>query len=103
MAKLALKANPTFTKKVGIPVAGGAVSDVTFTFKHRTKTELEKFIDSRPDKDDVETFMAMVEAWDLEEEFNIENATELLENYIGAALAVYRAYIDELVAAKAKN
>ena len=103
MAKLALKASPTFQAKVGIPVAGGASVDVLFTFRHRTKTELVEFVSTRQDKTDEETFLEMVTDWDLEDAFTPENVKELLENYIGAALAVYETYKAELVKAKAGN
>lgn len=103
MAKLALKAAPTFSAKVGIPVAGGASVDVMFTFRHRTKTELAAFISSRADQTDEATFLEMVSGWDLEDAFGPESVKELLENYIGAALATYHAYLDELTKAKAGN
>ena len=103
MAKLQLKANPTFSASVGVPVAGGEEVPVVMTFKHRTRTELDEFIKSRPKKSDVQTFLDMVEGWDLEDEFNEANAKTLLENYIGAALATFHVYIDQLVQAKAKN
>lgn len=103
MAKLTLKANPSFQAKVAIPVAGGASVDVLFTFRHRTKTELIEFVTSRQDKSDEETFLEMVTGWDLEDGFTPENVALLLENYIGAALAVYEAYKAELIKAKAGN
>lgn len=103
MAKLSLKAAPTFKAKVGIPVAGGKAEPVEFTFKHRTKSALDEFIQSRTDKTDVDSLLDMVEAWDLADEFNRENVELLLENYAGAAVAAYRVYIDELIQAKAKN
>jgi hypothetical protein len=103
MAKLTLKAAPTFRAKVGIPMAGGASVDVMFTFKHRTKTELIEFVTTRVDKSDEETFLEMVTGWDLEDAFTPENVKELLENYIGAALAVYEAYKAQLVKAKEGN
>lgn len=103
MGKLSLKANPTFQVKVGVPVAGGEPVPVLFTFKHRTKSGLEEFVKSRADKTDIESFMDMVTAWDLEDEFNTENITELLENHAGTAMAVVEAYIHELVNHKAKN
>lgn len=103
MVKLTLKANPTFRAKVGIPVAGGAPISVDFTFKHRTKSELDKFMKSRGDVSDVDTVMDMVEGWELEEKFDREGVELLLENYAGAALALYLAYIEELLQAKRKN
>lgn len=103
MGKLSLIANPTFKSKVGIPVAGEESVDVLVTFKHRTKTALDEFIKSRADQSDVDSFMAMVSGWDLIDEFNKENVEILLENHIGAALAVYRSYVEELLASKIKN
>jgi hypothetical protein len=103
MASLKLVANPTFKAKVSIPVAGSAPVVVEMTFRHRTKTALDEFISSRGETKDTDTFLAMVTAWDLTDEFTPENVGTLLENYIGTALAAYRVYIDELVQAKAKN
>lgn len=103
MGKLKLVANPTFKAKVGIPVAGGEPVEVEMVFKHRTKSDLDKFMSSREDKTDVESFMEMVDGWDLEDKFNKESVGLLLENYIGSALATYRVYVDQLVQARVKN
>ena len=103
MAKLKLIANPTFKSKVGIPVAGGEPVQVEFTFKHRTKKALDEFITSRAEKTDVDSFLDMVEGWDLEDEFSKESAETLLDNYIGTALATYRVYLDQLIQGKIKN
>ncbi len=103
MARLALNAAPTFTAKVGIPVAGAEPVPVAFTFRHRTRSALDEFIKTRADKADTDTFLDMVIGWDLEDEFNRENVERLLENYIGTALAAYRVYVDELIQGKSKN
>jgi Phage tail assembly chaperone len=104
MAKLKLVADPTFRAKVPIPVAGSdAAVDVLMTFRHRKKSELEEFIKTRADKTDADTFMDMVTAWELEDEFNRANAETLLENYMGAGLATFRVYIEELAKAKLGN
>ena len=103
MAKLTLIAAPTFKANVGIPVAGGEPIQVAFTFKHRTRTALDEFMNTRAGKSDAETFMEMVEAWDIDLPYTKENVETLIENYLGAPLATYRAYIDELVQAKVKN
>jgi Phage tail assembly chaperone len=103
MAKLKLVPAPTFCAKVGIPMAGGEAVQVEFTFKHRTRDALDEFIRTRAERDDIESFLAMVEGWELEDEFNRENVILLLQNYIGAGLAVYRTYVEELVQAKLKN
>jgi hypothetical protein len=103
MAKLSLKASPSFTARVEIPVAGGKSIPVNFNFKHRTKTQLAEWVQARSGKTDDESFLDMVEGWDLEDEFSPENISFLLENYIGSALAVYHAYLEELTREKAKN
>lgn len=103
MAKLSLKASPTFKASVGIPVAGGETVAVLMEFKHRTKSELEDFMKTRGGKTDTESFMEIVLGWDLEDKFNTENVEQLLQSYIGAALATLHVYVDELVRHKAKN
>lgn len=103
MAKFSLKASPTFAAKVGFPTAGGETVDVLVTFKHRTKKALADFIEWRTGKGDDEIFLEMVVGWSLDDEFNKENVVMLLENHIGVALAVYRAYLEELTQSRLKN
>lgn len=103
MVKLALNAAPTFMAPVKIPVAGADPVEAIFTFKHRTRTQLDEFMKSRAGKSDTETFMEMVEGWNIDLPFTKENIDTLIENYLGTPLATYRAYIEELVQAKAKN
>lgn len=103
MAKLKLVAAPSFKAKVPIPVAGGDPVEVEMTFKHRTKAALDEFVKTRESKSDAESLMAMVEGWDLEDAYTKENVDLLLENFIGAALATYRVYVEELVGARVKN
>jgi hypothetical protein len=103
MGKLTINAAPTFKATVGIPIPGAAAERVEFTFKHRTKDQLNEFIATRGEKTDAESFMEMVAAWDFAEEFNRASVETMLQNYMGAAVATYRAYVDELTQAKAKN
>lgn len=103
MPKLKLIAEPKFTASVGIPIAGGDPVEVNMTFKHRTATALHEFIGGRAGKSDVETFLEMVEAWELDDPFTKESIETLFENYAGASIAVYRKYVDELLKFKVKN
>lgn len=103
MAKLSLKAEPTFQEKVAIPVAGGESVDVVMTFKHRTKTELQEFISTRSEKQDHETFMDMVVGWEFDDPFTVDSVKLLLENRIGSGLATYKKYLDELYKHKTGN
>lgn len=103
MARLSIVAAPTFKAKVAIPVAGAEPVEVEFTFKHRTKAGLQEFVESRAGKSDAETLLDMVTGWEFEEELNESNAKTMLQNYIAAPVAIYQAYVNELVLAKAKN
>ena len=99
-----LKANPTFRAPVAIPIAGSDKPEtVVMVFRHRTKSELKEFYTYREGREDHEVFMEMVVGWELEEPFNVDNVKELLENYGGAGVATYLAYIEELTKARAKN
>lgn len=103
MAKLKLVANPTFKAKVPIPMAGGEIVEVQMTFKHRTKAALDDWVNSREGKSDSDLFLDMVDGWELDDAFNKENVDLLLENYIGAGLATYKTYLDQLVQARLGN
>lgn len=107
MAKLTINAAPTFKAKVGIPVAGDKPAQVEFTFKHRTRAELEahvKRVAEKPDEfDDVAVVMGAVIGWDLDDEFTRENVGTLLQNYHGAGRAIMEAYGVELVQGKLGN
>lgn len=103
MAKLKLQPDPTFRAKVGIPVAGGDAVEVEFTFKHRTREGLDKFIAEAKDMPDPDAIMAMASAWELEDAFTKDNVTQLAQNYIGAPRAIFDKYVDELVNARLGN
>lgn len=98
-----LKAEPTFAAKVAFPVAGGSSVEVELTFKHRTKSELDKWLKARKGADDVGSFMDMVQAWELEEDFTRANVEVLIEHHIGVAIATYQVYLDELTKHREKN
>lgn len=103
MAKLSLKANPTFNAKVGIPVAGGSPVDVEMTFKHRTRQEFGEWLKSLEGKERTQAVMECVEGWELSDPFNEESVHTLNDNYMGAANAIVEKYLQELSAAKVKN
>ena len=119
MAKLVLQPNPTFTAPVLIPVPGGKPVAVSFTFRHRGRVALEehqKYIDavlvklrdesttrSEALELDIEVVMKSATAWEMDDPFNEESLRTLLENYHGAAAAIYATYMRELLQAKAGN
>jgi hypothetical protein len=103
MTKLKLKPAPTFKAKVAIPVPGAEATEVEFTFKHRTRDELKAFTDSMGEREDLDQVLAMVEGWELSDEFNRENVAQLVANYFAAPRAIFFAYLEELTQAKEKN
>lgn len=102
MTKLSLIANPTFKAKVGIPIAGGNPVEVEFIFKHRTKTELDKWL-AIEHKSDVNVILDVASAWDLQEPFDESNVSILCQNYIGSSREIIKKYVEELTQAKLGN
>jgi len=103
MAKLKLQPDPTFKAKVAIPVAGADDVSVEFTFRHRTRDELKKFIDASGERDDVDTLLELATGWELADAFSKDNVQLLVDNYIAAGRSVFDKYIDELAKGRAKN
>lgn len=102
MAKLTLNASPTFKAKVEIPVAGSdEAAEIEFVFKHRTRDDLDKWMNETGD--DLQKVMDMASGWDLPDKFTDANVKTLLQNYFGAAAAIVTAYLGELMKAKKGN
>ena len=101
---LKLKAEPTFKAQVKIPLAGGGESEpVEFTFKHRTRTELDEFFEKRKKSSNLDAVLDMVLGWNLTDEFNRDNVALLLDNYGAATLAITDVYTRELLGLRLGN
>ena len=103
MAKLILAVSPTFPATVTIPKAGAESVTLKLICKHRTKAQLDEFIQSRADKSDADSILDLATGWDLDDAFTAENIETMCQNYIAAPLEIYREYLSELTKAKAKN
>jgi hypothetical protein len=103
MAKLKLQPDPTFKATVLIPAAGMPDVSLEFTFKHRTRDQLRKFVEESAERDDADTILDMATAWELADAFDKENVSLLVQNYTAAARAVFDKYLDELARARVKN
>lgn len=113
MPKLSLNPSPTFSHPVEIPRPGADPATVVFTFKHRDREQLDKWLTldlpARAEKvtDGIELDTALIldcaSGWDLEDEFNAENVGQLVRSYGGAPLQVYRVYLEQLRLGKQKN
>jgi hypothetical protein len=100
MPKLSLIAKPSFNAVVSVPIAGGEAAEIRFTFKHRTKTDFEKWVTQ--ERNDVDAILDVASDWDLLEPFNAESVELLVQNHISAPAAIMEAYIGELTATRAK-
>ena len=108
MAKLKLIPDPTFEAKVAVPVPGAGTVDVKFTFKHRTRDELQRFLaetasDAESKMDDVQLVMACACGWELADTFDEKNVGEFVRQYIAGPASVYETYTAEMIGARLKN
>lgn len=107
MPKISLAIEPTFQAKVFIPVPGSKPEALQFTFKYRTKDELEthrkELAERQGDISDVDVVMSVAEGWELDDSFSAENVGRLLQKYHAAANAIGETYIKELMQAKLGN
>lgn len=123
--KVSLTPPATFKAKVEINMPGGAVGDIEFIFKHRTKSNIKEFIASlSPPKpvdedaiteaeaaaiaafvapEDVDVIMDLASGWDLDEAFDAKSVDRMTEVYVGSAQAVINTYLTELSGARVKN
>lgn len=103
MAKLTLKAAPTFKAHVDIPVPGRRAEKVEFTFRHRTREDLAAWLDALEDKSPADVVLEAASGWELEEPFDKDHVEELLSNYLGSFRSLLDTYLQELAGARAKN
>lgn len=103
MAKLTLNPAPTFSAEVQIPVPGKDSIAVSFTFKHRTRDELDEFLKRAVDLRDAGLIMEVATGWELADAFTVENVTTLVQNYMASPAVVFDKYLTELTKARAKN
>jgi hypothetical protein len=114
MSKIKLGSRPkSFSKVVKFPMLDGSTGTINVTYKYRTRTEFGEFIDalmSAADKksEDGEFSMAelmektaganadyllqVIEAWDLDEDFNRSTVQQLANELPAAAIAVMETY-----------
>lgn len=100
-----IKANPTFPATVKIRAPGGEVQELNVVFRHKRKDDVFAFFADASDKkrEDVDCILDVVESWDADEPLSKEAVTELIQNYAGAAAAIFQTYMTELVAARLGN
>lgn len=98
--------SPTFKATVKIPAPGGESFDLRVIFKHRTRDDLKAYwADATAGKmQDLPAVMAILDGWeDVSDEFSEEAVGKLLQNYHGAAAALFQSYLKELTQASLGN
>lgn len=104
MAKFKLKIAPMpdFKLPVKFKLPNGEEATIVFTVKHKKSTEIQELY-QRETMRDAEFITEIATGWDLEEEFNEENAAALVEYYPAAALSLMGSYLGALAGQRVKN
>lgn len=124
MAKFSLASAPkTFKRKVTIMLLDDTTADIELTFKYKTRSEYAKLLDEvmKADKHDEEKtetavdifkrlgagtadfLIKIVEAWDLDDEFNKANVADLIDKFPAAANEITETYRVAILEGKTKN
>lgn len=100
---------PTFTAPVPLSVPGlREPLEVSFTFKHLSRTALEKWVNKYLAAPTHEVLAEVIAGWDMKKDgeavpYSITALAELVEAYTPARGEISDAYILELTRAKRKN
>lgn len=100
-----LDPSPTFKIKVKIPVPGDKSAALEVEFRHKTKKELQRYLEEAAGgRDDVQALDEIIVGWSgLEEAYSKDVLARLLDNYPGSAGAILGTYAKELGDARLGN
>ncbi|RSE91442.1 phage tail assembly chaperone [Achromobacter aegrifaciens] len=102
-----LQPTPTFTVPVEIPRHGEEPAKIKITFKHKTRDEMQEFMERAGTSDasqDVALVNEMIAGWEGPDmPFGDEAIALLIQNYQGAVPALVQAYSLEILQARRKN
>lgn len=102
-----LQTNPTFEAPISIPTVDGT-GTITFVFKHKGKKAANEYFMSintgENAKGDAEKLAEIIAGWKgVDAEYSTAALETLLDNYHGAAIAIFNGYIKALVEGVEKN
>ena len=130
MAKIKLGSRPaSFSKVVKFPMLDGTEGAIKVDFKYRTRSEFGKFVDeaveanAEPDAvvgdpeekfslakvtdksgaTNAEYILKIANGWDLDDEFNLDNALKLCDELPAAATAIMQTYRAAIVEGRLGN
>ena len=95
--------SPTFSVDVLIPVPGEAGRSLKVTFRHKRRSALREWIEASKEKDDVTALLEVIDGWDADVAFSESAFKDLIEDLPGAAMVLFRAYVEESSGAARKN
>lgn len=101
-----LDPNPTFKATAKIPAPGGEPQDLACIFRHKSRDDLQAFVQkaNAGDLSDLDATMEFLAGWeDADAEFSREAVNKLLQGYHGSARALYLKYLEELTQARLGN
>ena len=104
-----LQPKPTFKVEVLIPVPGGDSGKLTFEFKHKGRKDLQAYYEGLSEgassgRTDADALCELIAGWEgIDAEFSEDNLGTLLDNYPGAAAALFEAYRLGLTEGRRKN
>lgn len=99
--KVTLGRLPDFKLPVTFNMPNGEKADIVFTVRHMKASEMQDLYNT--ERSDSQMITDIASGWNLPEEFNQENAQELVDLYPGAALALAGAYLSALAGQRVKN
>lgn len=98
-----LKPDATFTATVKIP-NGDAPLPLTLRYRRKSKDDVAAWVDASAGRAEIDTLVDVVDGWiDVDAAFSREALAELLSNYSGAGMAIWRGYLRALSEAERKN
>ena len=125
MAKIKLGNRPkNFKKVISVDMLDGTKGSFEVTYIYRTKVEFGAFLDKmyqntdvKPDSDkganelvmemtrdsNAEYIMQVIEGWNLDHEFNLENVQQLCSELPGAANAIMSTYRAAIIEGRLAN
>lgn len=101
--KLTLGRLADFQLPVEFSMPNGETASITFKVRHMKASEVQEMYSSESVTSDSDLIMNIATGWNLEDEFNAENAKELIDLFPGVAVALAGAYLGALAGQRVKR
>lgn len=101
-----LQANPTFKATVNIPIPGEKAEAVTFTFRHKTRAQFDVLIAGLAEGGEhIDSVVKdIVIEWVYPGvDYSAEALEQCLDMFPGSAMAIFKAFSENLLEARRKN